>query len=263
MKGIRISLTGDPFLLESDAAYFELAAKHIDLEGARLLVCPEFTDLPAACTVTSVPNRFSNRSTREWMEWTERSIQAHGFSLSRLYLTDRHPVSRILSESGYRSRAEIGYVTGSPRPVADSELSIHPLDLESNWLDKQRIHATSRTQPDGYEVSAQRWTEFELAKSRTGKLTAHLVWENSTALATFCTLEHNGYLRLKNLLVDPAHRRRGIGERVIRALEGLATRERLQGVLALAVSGGPGEFLYQSAGMKPIGRVIEWRKHLS
>jgi len=179
----------DKLLLASDAAYFSLAAEVVKLDGAHLFVNPKFTEIPAACVVTSVSKVVSDGPFSDWQSMVERSIRDYGF-----------------------------------------------------------------------EVSAERWVAFERAKCQTGRMTAYLARDVSRAVGTFCILEHRGYLRLKNLLVHPEARRQGVGERIIREALRLARQMELEGIVAFAVSDGPGEHLYRSAKMTQGGQVIEWRK---
>ncbi len=250
----------DEFLLASDAAYFRLAAEVVKLDGAHLIVNPKFAEIPAACVVTSVSKDVSDGPFSDWLSMVERSIRDYGFDLSRFYLNNEHPIAGYLEKSGYESRSEEGFSSTIARTLPSSGLSIQKLSADSNWEEKRQLHTASRIQSDGFEVSAERWVAFERAKCQTGRMTAYLARNGSRAVGTFCILEHRGYLRLKNLLVHPEARRQGVGERIIREALRLARKMELEGIVAFAVSDGPGEHLYRSAKMSQGDQVIEWRK---
>ena len=260
------SPTRDPrleeMLLASDAAYFALASQNIDLDGALLSVSPDFGPMPSACAVTSVSREPTRGFEPQWLFELEPRLRNLGFGFARIYLSSPHPLSAALQERDYQSRTELGFFGNLPDLAPSSGLSICRLDTDADWDEKLRIHRGSLVQPDGYEATPDRWLAFERAKCRTGQMTAYLAWEGSQAVGTFCTLEHDGFLRLKNLVVRAAARRQGFGERIIQQALQLSLDKQLGGVVAMAVSGSAGERLYRGAGMTPIGRVVEWRKEL-
>ncbi len=65
-----------------------------------------------------------------------------------------------------------------------------------------------------------------------------------------------GLARLKNLVVHPAYRQRGVALATVGSILARAEQGTLAGCFALA--GGPALRVYQRAGMVPVTQQVEW-----
>jgi GNAT superfamily N-acetyltransferase len=69
-------------------------------------------------------------------------------------------------------------------------------------------------------------------------------------------------LRLKNILIHPDHRRRGLGREMLNSLAALGRESGILEQAVFAVRGNAGERLYRACGMRPVGEVVEWSRPL-
>ncbi len=76
-----------------------------------------------------------------------------------------------------------------------------------------------------------------------------------------CDMQVDGLIRLKNLVIRPDDRRRGLGVAAALSIGEIATE---QGVAlgSFALHGSCGERVYRRAGMRPAVRQTEWYRPL-
>lgn len=251
-------------LLRSDAAYFRLAAETLSLPGATLFHMPEYRQIPAANVAVSDSSADSMTSFLGQIERIESAFRGLGCELFRIYSRNGGVLDRTLHQTkGYGRRLELGYFSPGASPSHRESIALSKVATSHDWAAKKSIHSASTIQADGYEVPAQEWITFEQEKCRSGLMTAYLAHLNGSAAASICTLRDGSYLRLKNLVVHPDFRRRGLATRIVHSLWVHALRQGLSGVFALAISGSPAEILYQRANFRRCGEIVEWRKSVS
>ena len=248
-------------LLESDAAYFDLAAQLEPLEGATLAYMPEFAPLDAACVVQRVqPSKI--RKPVAWVATVEREIKMRGFRTARVYLTQRGPaLEAALAAAGFRPRIEYGFFFTREVPQAKECGTLREVLSAADWRTKAKLHCESKLGSDGYRSDGELWTHFVRAKCESGGKRSYLIEENGETCGSIGTMEFDAVIRLKNLFVSPRKLRRGLGSSAVRTLAQLnAAKGKPAGIFA--VKGGAGEATYRSLGMDVVTQHTEWSKQL-
>ena len=72
----------------------------------------------------------------------------------------------------------------------------------------------------------------------------------------------DGLVRMKNIVVHPAHRRRSIGTAILSQVAAIGAERGVSELCVFAVRGEAGELLYRAAGMKVVGTQVEWSKRI-
>jgi ribosomal protein S18 acetylase RimI-like enzyme len=101
---------------------------------------------------------------------------------------------------------------------------------------------------------------MEQRKSEAGYMRPYLIEVNGEVCGAVSASRCGTILRLKNLVVDPAHRRLGIATRVAEAFSNLAAHEGAQASGCFAIEGDPGVLVYRKAGYQVMTRQTEWVK---
>lgn len=258
-------------LLRSEEKYFEIGAVGETLDGGRLGWMPGLCDVPAACVVHV---RRSPARPHDWLHEVEGRLRELGVPTSRIYTRNgEDDLARALVRSGYTARRELGFVAADtpPRTKAPSEgggvrspgasVVLERVEGATGWRRKLELHRTVQVGPDGHRVPPNRWVELERRKSRSRVFRPFLIRRDREVCGAVSTLEVDSLLRMKNLVVHPALRRRGVGRSVVALLHDTAS-DRGLALGCFAIAGGPGERLYRAAGLRPVTSVIEWRRPL-
>jgi GNAT superfamily N-acetyltransferase len=199
-----------------------------------------------------------------WIAELERGFLARGATRVRFY--EQVPTSHLretLTRRGYTQRCEI--VHGKMRPLGGALRRVgawHPISGHQ-WNLKSGVHERSGRASDGYDVVTSQWVEMERRKSETGNLEFFLFYVKGQPVATIGLLRiAPDVVRLKNFLVKADYRRQGMGRT---ALQHLFEDELsdCEGAVILSVEGSPGHDLYQSLGLREIGRTYEWTRLLT
>lgn len=262
---IRSNATVAAELLESEAAYFDAAALTERLEGAVLSRLPGLEALPAAGVVHRIGSAGIGAPPETWLASVETWARTAGLHRVRLYLTHSDPkLERLLRARHYRARHEVGLArpTGGEVLEADRLAMVHleeVVDL-AGWDDKRRVHEASPTQADGHRAEARTWCEMEQRRSAHGYMRPFLIRHGETVVGTLCMAPRGSLLRLKNLLVHPGWRGRGMGTAAVAAAVVLARRAGFATVGCFAIPGGPGLEVYQRTGFRPTVTQVEWIK---
>lgn len=243
-------------LISSDVRYFELAARVERIAGLRLAWMPGLEDTLAGCVVLDADGLRAARDVDAALAAVEERSAGMG-SRVRLYLGAGEPEAEAaLRARGYSSREETGFVVREALP-APCPIALEPVEDEAAWELKLALHRRSADSPDGHEIAPDRRVELERRKTRDGEMRAWLIRAGGAVAGTFCTLEHGAILRLKNLLVDRALRRRGIATSALSAMFAMAARgDRVLGLFA--VTDSPEAGLYRRPGIAPVCRWVEW-----
>lgn len=246
-------------LLESDSRYFESDAARESLDGAWLAWMPEFRDLPVGCVVHRVDPAVETENVASWLRGVEHRLWRLGCARPRLYLQVPSPIlESTLRLRGYRPRVEHGLLLSRPEPFSSSRTSLRPIVTDADWSAKLRLHEQCDLASDGHPAHPEAWVEMERAKSREGYLRLYLIEFGSRVVGAVGTAECGGILRLKNLIVHPSVRRRGIAVEAIRLVGAIAAKQGRPAMGCFAIAGGPAEPAYRRCGLEIVTRQTEW-----
>jgi GNAT superfamily N-acetyltransferase len=248
-------------LLESDARYFECAAEVQDLDGASLARMPGLEHVAAACVVHRVEPAGLPDDAEAWLDGIERRLGEIGCPRPRVYLQRAVPVlERALRRRGYRPRDELAMLAAAPGSARPGGVSLCPIRTEEEWRAKLALHAACPLGPDGHDTAAEEWVEMERRKSETGALEPYLIAAGDAACGTLAVMECGALVRLKNIVMDPSRRRRGIAAQAIRCVLAMAAERGKLAVGCFAIAGEAGERLYRRCGFRRAGRQTEWAR---
>ena len=104
---------------------------------------------------------------------------------------------------------------------------------------------------------------MERVRSEAGFMRAYLIRRGGEIVGAIGSAPCGSLLRLKNLVVDPAHRRRGIATATALRFAALARDEGLVAAGCFALDGEPGLAFYPRAGYRVAVRQIEWIRDLT
>lgn len=250
-------------LLESDAAYFDAAAMIEPIEGAVLSRLPGLEHLPAGAVVHRIEPNAIRLGAESWVASVEALSRARQVPRVRIYLHRAEPkIERALRARKYAERREVGLVR-TTEMVASDERAFSGVRLEevadlSGWDEKRRIHEATDITADGHPCDARSWCEMEQARCAHGYMRPFLIYHDDAPCGTLCLASRGSLLRLKNLVIHPDWRGRGIATSAVRAAVMLARRAGYETLGCFAIPGGPALTVYQQAGLHPIVTQTEW-----
>ncbi len=255
-------------LVESDARYFEGGALVEDLGGALLARLPGFESAAAGCVVHRVDTARLPRDLDGWLEGVEGRLAAIGCPSPRLYFADPFPaLEAALAQRGYEPRLEIGFAT-PPGADTSGDVVLVPVEGARAWAAKLALHREVGRGPDGHDTDAEVWVELERRKAAAGTLQPCLLVASARRgdgaparlLGAVALAPCGELLRLKNLVVHPAHRRQGVATAAIALGAHAAKALGKRALGCFAVAGGAGEVLYQRRGLVEVVRQTEWMR---
>jgi ribosomal protein S18 acetylase RimI-like enzyme len=248
-------------VIETDRAYFELAANTRQIPGAMLAWMPGFANCPAGAVVHRVnPDEAAARG-RQWVADAESALARVGAKLARIYVDCRGTiVDDWLRAAGYADRDEVAFVHDFPDP--SSSLSVVPVRSEADWRRKLALHEAAEGPPDGHFVAASEHVALERAKCAYG-LEMFLAQCEGEIVATAGLMAGQGVMRVKNIVVHPDHRRQRYGASMLAHLTAIGRARGLPTLGLFALANEPGEQLYRAVGMSVAGTQVEWSKPLS
>ena len=250
-------------LLESDAAYFDAGAMLEPIEGAVLSRLPGLESLAAGAVVHRVQPNAIRLGAESWVASVEALSRTRKVPRVRLYLHRAEPkIERALRARKYAERREVGLLRTTELGPHD-EGTFTGVRLEevvdlSGWDEKRHIHEASDISPDGHLGDARSWCEMEQRRSAHGYMRPFLICQDDAVCGTICLASRGSLLRLKNLVIHPDWRGRGIATAAVRAAVLLARRSGYESVGCFAIPGGPALTVYQQAGLHPIVTQTEW-----
>jgi hypothetical protein len=250
-------------LIETDSIYFELGARVTGVRGASFAVMPGFERTAAGCVVQRIDLGRMARAPRSWFAAVEDSLLGVGTDLARLYvLGDVPTLTAALLERGYHHREEIGFVASADFPPPSAGVTLRPVLSAADWAAKRLLHEATCRQSDGYDVEPTHWVELERRKSADGGMRCYLIEVGGEPRAAVATMGIGDFLRLKNIIVHPAFRHRGLGLETVRWVGELARREGRAAFGCFGIAGERGEALYRRAGLRAVTSQFEWTRSL-
>ena len=246
--------------IETDRAYFEMGSQTRTLPGAVLAWMPIISALPAAAVVHRVDPVKAAQAGTAWIEEAERALAEVGATVARIYLdAPEEMLGAMLRQAGYVERHELVFVGSLAPPSID--IALRPVITDADWAQKLEFHREARITPDGHDNDPADWVALERRKCGDG-LELFLAEIDGKPVGTIGAIWGGGLLRLKNILVHPAHRRSAVGQAMASKLAELGRARGISELCLLAVKGGAGEYFYRGIGLQPIGAQVEWSKQI-
>ncbi len=254
-------------LWDSDIRYFQAAAENKNILGGQLSFMEGLSSQAGACvfhSLKTLPQR-NHAWLGAWLSEVEALFLQHQVQRSRLYLQQNKKTDEaFLIENGYRQVIEIGMAAA----ISTQNIkSVKPLELqpisEQLWPLHHRLLSGSEAAPDGHRMQANDYAELERRKVEAGYMQLFLYIENGQALAVASLDIKNGFARIKNLLVDPEQRGKGLGKRLIASLILIAQQQGASGIGAYALAENKAAYgMYRSEGMEKVYQQYEWLRQL-
>ena len=180
--------------------------------------------------------------------------------MPRIYVDHRGTViDQWLRAAGYADRDEIAFVHDFPEPP--SALSLVPVRSEADWRRKLALHDAAEGPPDGHFVAASEHVALERAKCAHG-MEMFLAECAGEVVATAGLIAGEDVMRIKNIVVHPAFRRRRHGASILAHLAAIGRSRGRPALCLFALANEPGEQLYRAVGMSVAGTQVEWSRPL-
>ena len=249
-------------LIESDRTYFERGARLVTLPGAVLAHMPAFRSVPAGAAVHRIDPHALLPDALTWVVTVETIVADLGLPRSRFFVERHAPeLDLALTMLGYRSRVESGLIRRAA--LVETSIELVPVVTDDDWSLKLGVHSVIEDGPDGFALDPAHWVGFEKAKQTAGYYTLYLAMRDGVACGAVGFRAEGRLLRLKNLVVAPAHRRRGVGAAILDAAVTLAHTKGLAAVGCFAMPGELGDSLYRANGFTDLVTQTGWDRTLT
>jgi len=267
MAPVAVPIPGPPDIdsplsraIETDRTYFEMGATVEQLPGAVLAWMPGLSASPAGAVIHRVDPKAITEIGEAWVAQVERRLAEIGAGMARIYLDARDAsAAELLRRAGYVEREELVFGHSLPAPL--SGLTLRPVTSDEDWQHKQSFHQSVETTPDGHPNRAADWVALERCKCEAG-MDAFLAIADGRTVGAIGAVWGVRMLRIKNIVVHPAHRRQSIGQAMLCQAGNLGRMRGISEQCVLAVRGEAGELFYRALGMEVIGAQVEWSKQI-
>jgi GNAT superfamily N-acetyltransferase len=251
-------------LHESERRYFLAGAHNRAVCGGTLSVVPGLQHLPAGCVLHSLVTPPRAGDLVSWLRALEKRVMRVGSRLCRFYLqTETDDLGEGLTGLGYEATHEAGYARrfGGDCSGLVPHLSLRPLDPAKDWTQKIQLCIQAGLGPDGYDMRHGAYATLERAKCQAGYMRSFLYWIGDRAVGAASIAVHDGFARLKNILVHPEYRGRGIGREIV---IGMMAEARRQGASVFGVFGATpaARRVYERCGLELRTSQTEWSRAL-
>ena len=253
-------------LLESDVAYFHAAAECEDLLGFRISHMPGLESLAAGCVAHKI-SKHGGPGHPQWLKVLEQRLSMLGCGHARFY--QQYPDSELekqFVQNGYRRTEEIALLNTFKDLVSrdpdDEQIHMLPVRSERDWGLKLSLHQEVSHAPDGHVSQAETWLQLERQKSDVGYMEPFLIFCQETVCGAVNYSPGSKIGRLKNLVIHPRWRRKGIGVQAAKFIARTAAERGKAAAGCFALEDGQALNLYKSAGYFPVTRQTEWYKDL-
>ena len=253
-------------LLESDRRYFEAGAEIVAVPGAAIALLRGAESLASGCVVQRIDSArleaSSHAAVESWLGDLESRLRSIGAARARLYVERTGAtLAATLSRRGYRRRVEHGFVRESGG-AGESDLELEPADDDAGWSRRLDLVRRAGAVPDGLAADPGLWIEMERRRTRAGYMRPFLVRRGDGVVAIAGAAPCGPLLRLKNVVVDPGHRRRGVATALAVRFARLAAEEGFSAAGCFAIEGDPGMGIYGPAGYRAVTSQDEWVREL-
>ena len=247
-------------LLASDRAYFLAGAHNVAICGGTLSVAPGLQHLPSGCVFHSVATPPRSGDLVGWLRVLERRFLRVGSRICRFYLgADADDLAGGLMALGYEPAVETGYARDFAGDCSGltPHLNLRQLDPARDWSHKVQLCIQAGVGPDGYDMRHGAYATLERTKCQAGYMRSYMYWIGDQAAGSVALAVHGGFARLKNLLVHPVFRGRGVGRAMVIGMMAEALR---QGASAFGAFGATPSAtrLYERCGMSRLVHQTEW-----
>jgi ribosomal protein S18 acetylase RimI-like enzyme len=250
-------------LLESDRRYFEAGAELFPVPGAVIAALRGAESLAAGCVVQRIDAAQAASDADAWLAGVEGRLHALRSPRARVYLDTPHaPLERALERRGYRPRVEFGFVRAAGGGPGGIEIELLPAEDEHGWSARRALMHRAGRGPDGHSMEPELWVAMERRKSRAGYMRPYLIRTGGEIVGAVCAAPCGSLLRMKNLIVDPGHRRRGVATATAVHFARLAEGKGFTATGCFALDGEPGLVVYPRAGYMLLARQTEWVRDL-
>lgn len=250
-------------LLESDRRYFEADAEVIPITGAVIARLHGGEQLASGCVVQRIDPAGVPEDGDAWLAGIEERLRAFRCPRARLYLDRPHEVlERALSRRGYRGRVEFGLARAADATEGTGTTELRAAADAAGWLERRKLMERSRLAPDGHRADPDLWVEMERRKYDAGYMRPYLIVSAGRIAGALSTAPCGRLLRLKNLIIDPAHRRRGVATAAAAQAARLAADGGLAAAGCFVLEGEPGIAAYIRSGYHHVTRQTEWVREL-
>lgn len=246
-------------LLESDSRYFEMAADIELASGATIAHMPGLIHIAAGCVVHRLRRQWDPYTAAAGVEAIEGRLAELGCLRPRFYLTNPLPqLEHALEARGYRPRGELGMITRDLSPTKREDVRLRLVADEKDWDHKLRLHADCPLTPDGYATPPHDWVAMERRKCELAGMKPFLIQALGRICGAVNAIDMGELWRLKNLVIHPEFRQRGVAAAAVRALAHEARMAGGQALGSFALADGMGWRTYLRAGLTVITRQVEW-----
>lgn len=250
-------------LLESDAAYFESGAILEPFEGAVLARLSGLEHIAPGAVLQRIQPHRIGLSAERWISAAESFVRARKVTRLRLYLTQSHPrLERTLRTRDYAERKEIGMIRSTHEErralTALPKVRLEEVVDMAGWDEKRRIQEACATGADGHAVDPRGWLEMERRRAAHGYMRPFLIRHGSTVCGALNLAPRGTLLRLKNLVLHPNWRGKGMA---LAAVAAVTVVGREAGFLRVGCFVNPGRHVhsvYELNGFIPIVTQTEW-----
>jgi GNAT superfamily N-acetyltransferase len=251
-------------LLESDRRYFEAGAEIRTVPGGVIAVLPDFERLAAGCVVQRIDTTLVAPDAAAWLFDVEGRLRSLRAPRARLYIETPDPrLDRALRERGYVPRAEYGFTRAASAAGGPGPVELIAADDENAWKARRTVLSGETLGVDGHAIEPDLWITMERRKHEAGYMRPYLIRADGRIVGAVSAAPCGSLLRMKNLVVDPAHRRRGFATATAAAFVRLAAEEGLEATGCFALEREPGLVLYPRAGYGPSATQTEWVRSLA
>ena len=252
----------DRDLIESDRRYFEAGADVLPIPGAEIAVLRGVERLAVGCVVQRIDAKRAARDAGRWLSDVETSLRAMGVPRARLYLEASEPnLEAALHARGYRSRLEQGFVRAAGAS-GGAEVELVPAEDETGWAARRAFMRKQTLGVDGHALDPALWVTMERRKHEAGYMRPFLIQAAGETVGAVCAAPFASLLRMKNLFIDPTHRRRGLATATAFAFARLARDAGREAAGCFALEGEPGQVVYPRAGYRLSVVQTEWLRDL-
>jgi hypothetical protein len=248
--------------MRSERLYFALGAEERSGPGWSLFYMPSLNALPAANVCLLDPPSRDVEDLSLWIAGIENVFIELGVSHARFYVNVlQQGMDEVMAHRAYSKRTEIvhAHLIESPQVRLCQGGSWKPVLSDNDWITKMALQRGTVSSSDGHGYSEEKWMHLERRKSESGQLQFFVYFENEQAAATIGIMKLvPGLARIKNFMVGPNRRGRGVGRAALAGLFESVLAPEYQSVVNFSIEGSAGQKLYSSMGAKEIGRTYEW-----